>query len=802
MSKHASRVSALAFRTKIVLIGIFVVVVGGVFSATGALAANPSASLDQCANDPAPSPSSDGCNSNANQWVNGNVGASKALYSEGDSLPYRLKMDNLPLSSHTVTIEWDTTKSGKHALDYLTTYNQTVLNANPCLGVSNCGSPNTFPIPLDPQITGFTPIAGNFTIFGGTITQVSAYSGGATFPVGDNSRRITITFTATQANPVLAWAGHIATRANWGSGNSAVAISGSPYHTRLVDLDGSGGNQDRSLSAEAVIFPGSITIIKDAVPNDAQDFSFAASGGTLTPTSFILDDDADGTRSNQQAYADIKTFTAYTFTETKVAGWTLSFGTPVCTVGSPNGGTQSGNATTGVLTINLHEGENVTCTFTNTRQAAKLIVIKHVVNNNGGTAVAGDFTMSVTGGSPSPASFPGAESAGTEVTLTPNTAYSVTETGPGGYTESDAGACLSLTGIPPGGTATCTITNDDQAATLIVIKHVINDNGGSAVAGDFTLDSGGTNDSPDDFAGEEAPGTTVTLDAGSYGVTESGPAGYTRSDSADCSGTIANGETKTCTVTNDDQGATLIVIKHVINDNGGSAVAGDFTMSVTNSANPADFAGEEAPGTSVGVNPGAYSVSESGPSGYTESDSADCSGNIALGETKTCTITNDDIAQHVGQITPTGTTCTQFNNDSATTLDSLKYTVRNGKVNSVAPGVFFYWIKVNVTTAGPQTFTIQQSITSSDNNFDHFFTTASGSFVYDSNCVKVRTQSVSSTGVVTFTAPSTGTYIIGVKYDASSVKGFTAPGPTTTVDYQFEIPTVAGSAQALHFIKG
>ncbi|MES2088834.1 MAG: hypothetical protein V4532_02440, partial [Pseudomonadota bacterium] len=49
-------------------------------------------------------------------------------------------------------------------------------------------------------------------------------------------------------------------------------ISGSPYHMRLVDLDGSGGNQDRSLSADAVTFPGSITIIKDAVPNNAQDF--------------------------------------------------------------------------------------------------------------------------------------------------------------------------------------------------------------------------------------------------------------------------------------------------------------------------------------------------------------------------------------------------------------------------------------------------------------------------------------------------------------------------------------------------
>jgi len=181
----------------------------------------------------------------------------------------------------------------------------------------------------------------------------------------------------------------------------------------------------------------------------------------------------------------------------------------------------------------------------------------------------------------------------------------------------------------------------------------------------------------------------------------------------------------------------------------------------------------------------------------------DCAGTIANGETKTCTFTNDDIAvTRTGQITPTGTTCKQFDSNQATTLDSLKYTVKNGKVNSVAPGVFFYWIKVNVTTAGPQSFTIQQSITSSDNNFNHFFTTASGSFVYDSNCVKVTTQAVSSTGVVTFTAPSTGTYIIGVKYNSGSVKGFTAPGPTTTVDYQFEIPTVAGSAQALHFIKG
>src|SRR6266404_364169 len=131
---------------------------------------------------PGPSPSTNGCDTSASQWVNGNLGASKASYFEGDSIPYRLTMDNLSLTSHTVTIEWDTTKSGKHAIDYLTTFNQSVADANPCLGVSGCGSPTTFAIPADPQLGSVTPIPGNFTLYGGNITAVGAYSGGGGFP--------------------------------------------------------------------------------------------------------------------------------------------------------------------------------------------------------------------------------------------------------------------------------------------------------------------------------------------------------------------------------------------------------------------------------------------------------------------------------------------------------------------------------------------------------------------------------------------------------------------------------------------
>ena len=83
---------------------------------------NPSANLDQCANGPAYAPVP--CTGSA--WQNGNANASNAHWAEGDSIAYRMKFGGLvPGSTHHVTIQWDTTKGGKHALDYLTSYNRT-----------------------------------------------------------------------------------------------------------------------------------------------------------------------------------------------------------------------------------------------------------------------------------------------------------------------------------------------------------------------------------------------------------------------------------------------------------------------------------------------------------------------------------------------------------------------------------------------------------------------------------------------------------------------------------------------------
>jgi hypothetical protein len=98
---------------------------------------------------------------------------------------------------------------------------------------------------------------------------------------------------------------------------------------------------------------GTITIIKDAVPNDPQDFDFACSNLGV----FSLDDDADGTLSNTKTFPDIPPG-SYTCTETNELGWATAI-----SCSDPDGGS-SGSG--GTATIDLDPGETVTCTFTNT----------------------------------------------------------------------------------------------------------------------------------------------------------------------------------------------------------------------------------------------------------------------------------------------------------------------------------------------------------------------------------------------------------------------------------------------------
>ncbi|HEY9663376.1 MAG TPA: hypothetical protein V6C65_33430, partial [Allocoleopsis sp.] len=182
-------------------------------------------------------------------------------------------MENLTVgSSNVLVIEWDTRDNSKHAIDFITSYNNmdnpsgshsgfghTSETIDPTIGITGLGAPSTFPIPAPnaPTAAYFNALSASLrqlTIYNGTITSV-AYVNQDPLTGASAKTSFAITFTANNSKVLVAWGGHIAAEYDWGLGEGATGISGSPYHSRLISLNGAGGNQDRALAAAAVIIP-------------------------------------------------------------------------------------------------------------------------------------------------------------------------------------------------------------------------------------------------------------------------------------------------------------------------------------------------------------------------------------------------------------------------------------------------------------------------------------------------------------------------------------------------------------------
>lgn len=137
---------------------------------------------------------------------------------------------------------------------------------------------STFPIPVPTNNTvvlGYSQPESSFdahpasdrvfSLWNGTITS-AVYDVQGSLTASQSATSMIVCFTADAPTAVLAWGGHIASRLEWGVGNSAGNISGSPYHMRVLGskccsaTSFSGGNQDRSLQAGAVS-PAPIAII-------------------------------------------------------------------------------------------------------------------------------------------------------------------------------------------------------------------------------------------------------------------------------------------------------------------------------------------------------------------------------------------------------------------------------------------------------------------------------------------------------------------------------------------------------------
>ena len=342
-------------------------------------------------------------------------------------------------------------------------------------------------------------------------------------------------------------------------------------------------------------------------------------------------------------------------------------------------------------TFSVVVGEITECTITNVLQNGTLTVNKVVVNDNGGSATPDDFSFELDGGASQPFEADGSN----DLTVNPGT-HNATETPITGYTMT-GNTCVDVL-VPAGGTASCTITNNDQPGTLTVNKVVVNDNGGDADGRrllvrarrrrlaavrsrrlqrphrqrrhpqrhrdpdhrlhddrqhlrqrrrhqrrhgqlhDHQRRPAGHPDgqqgrgqrqrrrrpTPDDFSFEldggasqpfEADGSNaLTVNAGTHNATETPITGYTMTGNTCVDVLVVNGGTASCTITNDDQAATLIVKKIVINDNGGEATADDFTFQVNGGA-AVTF---EADGQNdLSVEAGTYSVTEPPVAGYT-----------------------------------------------------------------------------------------------------------------------------------------------------------------------------------------
>ena len=180
----------------------------------------------------------------------------------------------------------------------------------------------------------------------------------------------------------------------------------------------------------------------------------------------------------------------------------------------------------------------------------------------------------------------------------------------------------TITILNGGGDIVCTFTNTKRTF-LTLVKTVTNDQGGTKTVSDFPLTASG----PVTISG--VSGTTdVTarqVSAGTYALTETTQAGYGASTWS-CAGgtqsgtniTLATGNNATCSINNNDIGATLTLVKVVTNDAGGTKTLSDFPLTASGPVTISGVSGTTDV-TNRSVHAGSYALTEQTQAGYTAS---------------------------------------------------------------------------------------------------------------------------------------------------------------------------------------
>jgi uncharacterized repeat protein (TIGR01451 family) len=755
-------------------------------------AAATSATLDQCANGPRSGPRL-ACL--LSQWQNGNINGNNSQYSEGDSVPFRALITVPNAGTHNIWIQFDNTKASKHAYDYLTSWNTTE-SGDPTSGtaVSNA-SPSTFAITTPGNVfcgTGFiggpAVVAGSFSLYGGgTLTAMSytTVAGGTGIPAnctGDQSVTVQVTFTTGAGGDfVLAWGGHIATQQNWGVGTSAINISGSPYHQRILQIDTTGiGNQDRSLKASAVLVPPVITSqVSNATPGQSGSISL---GSSITDVATV-----SGTAGTPAGTVDFYVCGPGLTTAVDATGC------PAATthVGAQKTLDNSGHATSDPYTpatvgfycfrlvyTSAANSQYTNGTHTNHTTECFTVLGATVTIDKNADAV------SVNAGS----------QIGFTVTLTNSTAgtatgLAITDLLPAGTgidwsTAAVTDAGWSVSGSAPNQTLAYSPTTlaGNSSTTVHVVSNTTKDSCGKYdnTASFTTTNDGSGNDSASTTV--NCPNLTLTKDADAATVNLGDPIGFTiklsNAGPGDATGVTVHdplpGGAGADWSIDIQSSIPIAAFNCVISGVVGSQIVDCGTTG--SETDPFTLAS----GDSITFHVTSDTSSPTGCQRATLLNTVTVTGTNITGGTLTASDTITVNCPNVGLIAPTQTTCQQYASGQVLPEPPLAYGVKNGKVNNVAPGVIFYFTTITVTTNA----TLVSVTNTASPAFPAIGIHQGQAFVLTTGCAQVATMAVSG-GTATATL-NPGTYIIQIKYNPGSLVGTPVAGPPfPTFTYTF-----------------
>ena len=251
------------------------------------------------------------------KWIGSALNSNNSLYTEGMSVPQRLVLEGLDttVSGHMVSFEYQFTKGGLYAYDFITSWTQARSAAASFAGQSwpdawkymgvSPSVPEGMTLQASPSIPSSAFSAGKEAVYeqGYGDRTIDIYANGTLSNVtvsidpnlygstaGDSSLKFTVSWTGSADKVMILYASHVAVGADltgsgigWGPGKGAGTISGAPYHNMLAlpSTEWSGTSEDNQMQSAAIVQQSGISGMKflDANGNGLKDAGEAGLGG-------------------------------------------------------------------------------------------------------------------------------------------------------------------------------------------------------------------------------------------------------------------------------------------------------------------------------------------------------------------------------------------------------------------------------------------------------------------------------------------------------------------------------------------